>query len=196
VVCVCRSYLWSWVAGLEQSNRIGEPRNTTALQAVQDPVEIAGRVSKVSGLLREHLVCNSRQEIELIEEELVGMLDPDSCREESIFGKVLDVERHDDLRASPDRGCQDVPIVVVWKIEAGGHLFPPLDEGVFERRVHGVEPATNAERVELGVHRSDCPCGFVEYPLRPQRPVEAPLCKPDKGVAQRVGNEHTGIEEN
>ena len=124
------------------------------------------------------------------------MLYADSCREESIIREVLDVERHDHLRAAPDGGRQDVPIVVVWKVQAGRHLFPSFDESVLECRVHGVEPAAKSKRVEFGMHHSNGPCGLVEDPLRPQRPVETSLSKPEKGVAKRVWNEHAGIEEN
>lgn len=109
--------------------------------------------------------------------------------------KVLEVEGHYRLTATRDGGGEDMPVVWVWKIQAGGDGLPPADARVIERRIHCVEPTLDSLLGDVRVNAHDGVTDFVEDPIRPQWPEESRLGHPQQRVAECVRNEHAGIED-
>jgi len=54
-------------------------------------------------------------------------------RYEQAFGKVFDVERHDAVRATSNRRCEDMSIVRVGHVKPRAHRLPSHHEGILER---------------------------------------------------------------
>jgi hypothetical protein len=124
----------------------------------------------VGGLLVDDLDEGGRAEVELVEEEVVGVDYLQAERPECSGGEVLHVGGDDGLRAALG-GCRDdVPVARVGQPDCWLEFFPAGDQCVGEGLAHLCEPLA---RVNAGVDLLGGRLRLGEDPAGPQRAVQA-----------------------
>lgn len=109
--------------------------------------------------------------------------------------EVLEVGRHDQIRAPLDRRGHHVPVVLIRQADRAQKLLPPFHAGIVERFVHHGSAVTGRPGLlHVRMDRLQRTDGFLEDPLTPQRPVEAGVCQGEQSVRLRDGHQHACIE--
>jgi hypothetical protein len=93
----------------------------------------------VGRLVVDNLQDGRGAEVELVKEEIVWVDDLQVQRFKCPGGKVRQVRGDDGVRASPDRGGDDVPVILVRQGNPGLEFFPAPYQRVVECLTHGRE---------------------------------------------------------
>jgi len=80
-------------------------------------------------------------EVELVDEEIVGVLGLDSEGIERIRRKIFDVVRDDHSGPGLDRGGKDMAVIGIRQLKTGNQVAVSRDETVAHVRVHHVARA-------------------------------------------------------
>jgi hypothetical protein len=96
-------------------------------------------------LLLQALERELRVQVELVQQEIIGMHRRQVERFESRDREVLEIERHDDLGPRPHRGGQHMTILQI--VRHGGHQsFIAADFSVREGLPHPADPPIDGRR--------------------------------------------------
>jgi hypothetical protein len=153
----------------EQSNLVGESWDTRPLEVVEHTGKIFWRTGQRRDLLVKRREDHAWPEVELVEQELVGVRGLDPAILQSCRWEVLEVEGHQRLGMPSDRSGQDVPIVLVGQVEAGNEVLLADHGCVFEGCVHELDPPSDPRRGEVGSDAKDRFVRLLEDLRRPER---------------------------
>ena len=137
-----------------------------------------GRLAGVGSLHSEDIEHDPRGEVELVEQEVVGMDDLAVERPEHVHWIVADVCRDDGVSPAAHSGGYDVAVVSIGERHGVLQVLPSLDGGVFEGVVHGSESALDSFGWNLWMDVDDGVHGLGDDPSAPQRPVEVAFGEP------------------
>src|ERR1035437_3242959 len=116
-------------------------REPGTVQAVQYVVDRARRLLPRVGNGLDSLVHTDRVQVELVDQEVVGVFGLDVPVGQYLGGKVAQVECDDDLGPCPDRGGENVSVVEVGQVEGADERFVARDDRVTNGEVHHVPGA-------------------------------------------------------
>ena len=151
---------------------VGEAGHAAAGESSDEVDGREGRLASVGSLLSEDVKHDPRGEVELVEQEVVGVDDLDVERPEHPRWIVADVCRNDGISPAAESGGDDMAVVNVGERHGVLQSLPSLDAGVLEGVVHGSEPGPDSLGWDLGMDVDDGIGGLGDDPSAPQRPVE------------------------
>src|SRR5664280_946452 len=111
-------------------------RESGTVQAVQYVVDRARRLLPGVGNGLDGLVHADRVQVELVDQEVVGVFGLDVPVGQYLSGKVAQVESDDDLGPCPDRGGENVSVVEVRQVEGADERFVARNDHVTNGEVH------------------------------------------------------------
>ena len=79
--------------------------------------------------------------MELVDDELIRMLSLHTMSRKNCLGKILEIERDDDVSPPLDRGRQDVAIIRIWKLQARNKRLVPRHKTIRHTPVHQISRA-------------------------------------------------------
>ncbi len=117
----------------------------------------------------------------------------DAVRRETVGWEVFQVEGHDGLRASADRGGEDVPVLGIRELETADELLEAIDHAIWDRGHHERPRARELSRREVRTLCEDVREALVEDLLRPSSAHDARSRDADEEVAQRRWIQDAGV---
>lgn len=131
--------------------------------------------------------------VELIHQEVIGMLRLDVPATELLARKVTQVGGDDHLGVRTDRGSDDVPIALVRKGHCIDQWFVAVHSDIANRDVHQFTSASQPGRVQVGTVRCEVVEYFVQDSFRPSGLHQPAPGDSDQDVAQETGLQHVGV---
>ena len=157
---------------------VGETGHAAAGESSDEIDGREGRLASVGSLLSENVEHDPRGEVELVEQEVVGVDDLDAERPEHVHRIVADVCRDDGISPAAESGGDDMAVVNVGERHGMLQGLPSLDAGVLEDLVHRSEPGPDSLGWDLGMDVDDSVGGLSDDPSAPQWPVEVAFGEP------------------
>jgi len=151
---------------------VGEAGNAAAGESSDEVDGREGRLAGVGSLFSEDVEHDPWGEVELVEQEVVGVDDLDAERPEHVHRIVADVCRDDGISPAAESGGNDVAVVSVGECHGVLRGLSSLDAGFLEGAAHGSEPGPDSFGWDLGMDVDDGVDGLGDDPSGPKRPVE------------------------
>lgn len=159
----------------------------------EDTYYLHGWIPEGRSLFGETAHCDTRCEIDAVDNELVRMLGFEIPSSQVMVRKVLQVERHDGLSSAPDRGGHDMPVSFVGQIDRAGQRFKLFDHCVRHRITHQLNCAGELLRSEILSVAENTAGHLIQYQARPARADDAGRRDPDQEITEWGRIQNTGI---
>ena len=134
-----------------------------------------------------------REQIQQVDDEVVGVLGHEVVGFERLRREVLEVEGHDQARARVNRGGHHMTVVRVGQLDRRDQVLKPGDQAVADMAVHQLACSVQLLGCEIGPTGQHVARPLVVDRVTPARPVQIRQRQMHQQIAQRCRVEHAGV---